>query len=221
MAERTPEVPVINELHVDNYELMTRLKPSLTSFFSVYVSSSTFGNVSSGDINILAYEAVLPGTSFELGQVFGDRQGITEPYPTKRVYPPIDVSFYINSDYKVITFFENWFQNIFEFKSGDTGSRYGRFNYPSDYKKEIVITKFERDYRTPIGRLKDKGTAGVPKITTKCTYTLKNAFPSNIISIPVSYSQADILRTTITFNYDFYSYNKVDIPEEPQLPSPI
>lgn len=206
----------VNQLHIDSDKLIRKFNPSLTSYFSVFISNSNFGDVSSDDINIFAYEAVLPGTSFELGQVFGDRQGITEPYANKRVYPPIDVSFYINADYKVSTFFENWMQSICKTKGEESNgsrneldNRYARFNYPVTYKKEVVITKFERDYRDSNARLSTKGDAGVPNIKTKCTYTLKNAFPSNIISIPVSYSQADILRTTITFNYDFYSYQNV------------
>lgn len=203
----------VNQLHIDTIELMTRMSPSLTSFFSVYIDKEYGGVKSSVDVNFLAYEAVLPGTSFELGQVFGDRQGITEQYPTKRVYPPIDVSFYVNVNgsqpYPVITFFENWMQKIFELKGTDKNIRYGRFNYPSTYETDIVITKFERDYRDKSRRLLDKGTAGVPQINKKCTYTLRDAYPTNIISLPVSYSQADVLRTTITFNYDFYSYEDV------------
>jgi hypothetical protein len=67
-----------------------------------------------------------------------------------------------------------------------------------------LITKFERDFREKSERLK-KG--GIVRVGNKITYNLKNAFPVNIISLPVSYSQTDILRTTITFNYDFYTYN--------------
>lgn len=209
---------VPNQLHIDTTKLLKRMSPSLTSFFSVHINGS-YGGVSSSDVNFLAYEAVLPGTSFELGQVFGDRQGITEQYPTKRVYPPIDVSFYVNvkssipefpdKPYPVITFFENWMQQIFELKGTDKNIRYGRFNYPSTYESDIIITKFERDYRDKSRRLLDKGTAGAPQIEEKCSYTLRGAYPTNIISLPVSYSQADVLRTTITFNYDFYSYRPV------------
>lgn len=208
METRTP----VNQLHIDTIDLMTRMSPSLTSFFSVYIKKKEYGEVNSSEVNFLAYEAVLPGTSFELSQVFGDMQGFTEQYPTKRVYPPIDVSFYVNVNgskpYPVITFFENWMQKIFEIK-GTGDIRYGRFNYPSTYETDIVITKFERDYRDKSRRLLDKGSAGVPEIDQKCTYTLKNAYPTNIISLPVSYSQADVLRTTITFNYDYYSYRNV------------
>lgn len=213
-----------NEFHINTLDLIKRLKPSLTSFFSVYINKA-INEISSADVNFLAYEAVLPGTSFELGQVFGDMQGFTEQYPTKRVYPPIDISFYVNVDnkkspYPVITYFENWMQEIFTIK-GNGNVRYGRFNYPKSsklddgtvipgYECDIVITKFERDYRKTIAsKLNSKGSAGVIEVDQKCTYTLRNAYPTNIISLPVSYSQSDILRTTITFNYDYYSYSNV------------
>ncbi len=200
-----------SEFHINTLDLLTRIKPSLTSFFSVYINKS-INEISSEDVNFLAYEAVLPGTSFELGQVFGDMQGFTEQYPTKRVYPPIDISFYVNVDnkktpYPVISYFEGWMQQIFEIKDGGGNKRYGRFNYPNSYECDVIITKFERDYRKTIAsKLNSKGSAGEINIDRKFTYTLKNAYPSNIISLPVSYSQSDILRTTITFNYDYYSF---------------
>jgi hypothetical protein len=40
------------------------------------------------------------------------------------------------------------------------------------------------------------------------TYTLLNAYPTNIISIPLSYEQSSVLKTTITFNYDRYIFQK-------------
>jgi hypothetical protein len=211
-----------SELHIPTVELISRLNPSLTSFFAIYINDrylrakgNLFGKAETEDVNFLAYEAVLPGTSFELGQVFGDMQGFTEQYPTKRVYPPIDISFYVNitgigTAYPVITYFENWMQSIFVNKKGTTGTRYGRFNYPDSYECDIVITKFERDLRDKNSRLNSKGNAGVVDLNQKCTYTLRNAYPTNIISLPVSYSPSDILRTTITFNYDYYSYSNVD-----------
>jgi hypothetical protein len=37
---------------------------------------------------------------------------------------------------------------------------------------------------------------------------LRNAYPTNLISVPVSYEGANILRTTVTFNYDVYAFTK-------------
>jgi hypothetical protein len=50
----------------------------------------------------------------------------------------------------------------------------------------MTITKFERDYDREL------------------TYTFVNAFPKGLTSIPVSYGPADLLKVTVTFNYDRY-----------------
>lgn len=203
------------KLFYSTRDLITQFKPSLTSYFDVYVRGSSIHSGADA-INFMAYEAVIPGSSFELGQVFGDRQGITEQYPTKRVYPPVDVSFYVDSDYKVIKFFEDWMATI-QPNLGVRGSSYAKFNYPNSYETEVIITKFEREFRDGDpkkggNRLNDSGNSGVYNEPKQIKYTLLNAYPSNVISLPLSYSQADVLRTTVTFNYDLYSVEYVNSP---------
>lgn len=190
-------------------ELITNLlELSLSSLFSVEIKDYSANEFTQAYISLLAYEAVLPGTSFQTGQIFGDRQGISETYANQRVYPPIDVSFYIKADYGTISYFENWMSDISPLSTTDSrlATSYYKFNYPSEYKKTISIVKYERDGR-PKGyenRLKPRGTSGKLVNPNSITYTLINAYPTNIISIPVSYDRSDILRTTITFNYDRY-----------------
>lgn len=194
------------KLYYSTDDIISRFKPSLSNYFDVYVSTP-FGNINNDEINFLAYEAVLPGTSYEITQVFGDRQGVTETFANKRVYPPVDVSFYIDNDYKVIRYFEEWMAKISP-NLGITGESYNKFNYPgnnkSGYKKEVIITKFEKNFREKSQKLVKGGVYDVPK--NYCTYTLRNAYPTNIISVPVSYDQASLLRTTVTFNYDVYAF---------------
>ena len=50
----------------------------------------------------------------------------------------------------------------------------------------MYITKFEKDYRRQIN------------------YQFMNAFPKSISPIPVSYGPAELLKVTVTFNYDRY-----------------
>ena len=176
--------------------------PSLTSFFSVFIVDKSSPQLANR-ISLLAYEAVLPGSSFQLGSVFGDRQGVTEQYPTKKIFPAVDVSFYVNYDYKTIDYFENWMKLISPpFDSEESPLMGYKFNYPNFYEREIIITKFEREFFEPNERLKPSPNPREPKKSIK--YHLINAFPTNIISLPVSYSPSDVLRTTITFNYDRY-----------------
>jgi hypothetical protein len=192
------------KLYYSTDELINKFKPALTSYFSVFIPGK-YGQADNDDVNFLAYEAVLPGTSLETGQVFGDRQGITEQYANKRVYPQVDVSFYVDQDYKVIEFFEQWISKISPNRgiSGNSDS-YTKFQYPDRYETNILITKFEKNFRRYGDKFSKGGVFSPPG--NKVEYTLLNAYPINIISIPVSYSQSDILRTTVTFNYDLYRY---------------
>jgi hypothetical protein len=193
------------------------LNLSLTSLYSVEIKNpgKIWTDVTAEEIGILAYEAVLPGTSFELGQVFGDRQGVTEQYPTKRTYPPVDISFYVKSDYKIILFFEKWMSEISPLKGGlsEDSSCY-KFNYPDSYELDINIVKYEKNNRDPKSALNERYSEGKTADPTSLTYSLINAYPVNIISLPVSYDQSSILKTTITFNYDRYvcQFNKGSYP---------
>jgi hypothetical protein len=195
--------------HYSTDELIKRFKPSLSNTFDVSIRTPNLkfgpsGTVNWDSIHFMAYEAVLPGTSYELGQVYGDRQGRTEQYPTKRVYPPVDVSFYVDQDYQAIRFFEAWI-NTMSSNKGTTSESYVVHSYADSYEGEVTITKYERNTR-PYGAelLSPKNSTPIPGNVIK--YTLRNAFPSNLISIPVSYDGAQILKTTVTFNYDVYFF---------------
>ena len=190
------------KLYYSTDQLVKRFKPSLSNTFDVYIKGS-FGGISNDDINFMAYEAVLPGTSYETAQVYGDRMGRIEQYPTRRIYPNVDVSFYIDQDYKVLKFFEAW-MNTISANTGDVDNSYVVYNYANSYEAEVNITKFERNFRNNKNKLVKGGVYAHP--SNMVTYTLRNAYPVNLISVPVSYDGTNILRTTVTFNYDVYNF---------------
>jgi hypothetical protein len=207
-------------LYYTTDELLSRFKPSLSNYFDVFIDA-TFGGINTdadgAPINFSAYDAVLPGTSYETTEVFGVHQGLTQTYANKRVYPPVDVSFYIDSNYTLLRFFETWMGKISP-NLGIPYNSYQKFEYPgtnggtvNGYKREVIITKFERDFREPSSRVINPPEVKNLSKTT-CTYTLRNAYPTNVISVPVSYDGANILRTTVTFNYDVYSFAKDNLP---------
>ena len=190
------------------------LNSSLTSIFSVEIKANgkQFArNISLERVNFLGYEAVLPGRSFQTGEVVNNIQGVTEKYPTLSTYPDVDVSFYITREYNTLEFFNEWMSSISPVVNKASPTGYTKFSYPDSYECNVNIVKYERDLRSKFQRLNSKGrsTASINPYTY--THTLINAYPINMISIPVSYSQSDILRTTITFNYDRYlvQQNKV------------
>lgn len=146
------------------------------------------------DLGLLCSEAILPSTAYATSEVKSNFMGVTQEFAHTRMYSDMDLTFYVDNDYKVLGFFEAWMNYI----SGagevplDSFNRgyYRRFNYPDNYKHDgIYIRKFEKNW-------KDNDTSIV--------YRLKNAFPKSMNSIPVSYGGSEIMKVSIAFNYDYY-----------------
>ena len=141
---------------------------------------------------LLCSEASLPGSSLATAEVKDNFMGIPQEFAHTRLYTDIDFTFYIDHDYNNLRFFEGWIDYI---GSGSNinqlqGNYYRRMRYPDKYKCQTMsITKFERDFKSRID------------------YLFINAFPKLVAAVPVSYGQADILRVSVSFNYDRYVVN--------------
>jgi hypothetical protein len=161
-------------------------------------------------------DASLPGASFDSSQEVGSRQGIIENFPTKRIYPPFEMTFYVDNEYKIIRLFEEWMNFInplYSYNGVVQASKKGqgdfknppdffRMRYPDTYKKIISVTKFERDfYQDGTDKLKDISTI---------TYRMIDAYPDQLNSIPVMYEGSIVTKTTVRFLYSRYviEYNK-------------
>lgn len=149
-------------------------------------------------------DATLPTSSFATGEVKTNYIGVPQEYAHTRIMPDIDFSFYVDRDYKNIMFFEAWM----DFVSGGSQmgqydeparSYYRRFNYPKHYKNEngVYITKFERNYMTDGA--------------TSITYQLISAFPKNVSIVPLSYGEAEVMKVTVTMNYDRYKVYRTNV----------
>ncbi len=141
---------------------------------------------------LLCSEASLPGSSLATAEVKDNFMGIPQEFAHTRLYTDIDFTFYVDHDYNNLRFFEGWIDYI---GSGSNinqlqGNYYRRMRYPDKYKCQTMsITKFERDFKSRID------------------YLFINAFPKLVTAVPVSYGQADILRVSVSFNYDRYVVN--------------
>ena len=68
---------------------------------------------------------------------------------------------------------------------------YRRMRYPDDYKvSSMYISKFEKN------------------LDRALTYQFINAFPKSITPVPVTYGSADLLKVSVSFNYDRYIVNR-------------
>ena len=146
----------------------------------------------SRDAGLLCSDASLPASAFATGEVKDNFMGIPQEFAHTRLYTDIDFTFYIYQDYTMLRIFEGWMDYIASGADNDgigPGQRgfYRRFKYPNDYKCDTMsITKFEKN----LGRT--------------LLYEFVNAFPKSITPIPVTYGTADLLKVTVSFNYDRY-----------------
>ena len=157
------------------------------------VDFSSFGNT----LGLLCTDASLPASTYATAEVKDNFMGVTQEFAHTRIYTDIDFTFYIDHNYKVLKFFEFWMNFVSGGGPAQTanGNSFRRFNYPKYYKNsEIYIKKFERDYLNGGER--------------SINYQFINAFPKSVTSIPVSYGPTDLLKITVTMNYDRYLYGK-------------
>ena len=198
----------LRDLSLSNqYIVEFTLGSELREFLKIfnYIKNDTSG---SQEYGLLCAEASLPGSTFATSEVKDNFLGVTQEFAHTRLYTDIDMTFYVDRKYKILELFQGWMDFISGAEGAVTSKAtansldpgfYRRFRYPDRYKTRVLIGKFERDY----------GLESKVNNFYERTYTLINAFPKSISSIPISYGPADILKITITFNYDRYIVNKI------------
>lgn len=178
------------------------------------VSCGVLGsNLQSLRYEFMCNETSLPGASLSMLEETGSRQGIVERFPNRRDFPEITMTFYVDAEYGIIRLFEEWLNFInplYNTKGrlvsgnprGGVGQfdneQFFRFRYPNTYKRDVAITKFERDIFV------NPNTKDVEKTPSMLTYKFINAFPTNLTALPVTYEGSTITKTTVSFNYDRY-----------------
>ena len=169
--------------------------------------------------DFLCSQASLPGSTFDMAEISGDRQGVLERFPIRRIYSDFDLTFYVDKEYNTIRLFEEWLNWIdplnsgFETYGGDDDGQEGfdesnsffRMRYPRSYKTNIDIIKFERGFwKNPNEDNKESRLQEQPILK----YKFIDAFPMNIAAIPFSYDGSTLTQVTVNFSYSRYTVSK-------------
>ena len=169
-------------------------------------NSLSLSNLDYDNINLLCSEATLPGSSLTTHEVTNDYHGVTEKMAYRRMYDEtVGLTFYVDRNYKVIELIEGWMDYITGVDNKrtykDPYASY-RMSYPSTYKRNMFLTKFEKDHFT-----RDfSETRGGSRSTSRTVldYTFVNAFPLSLTAIPVSYEDSQVLKCSVSFNFVRY-----------------
>ena len=178
------------EVFFSGFGSMRKLRGYITSR-SPRVSNSFI----SRDLGLLCNSAELPATTMATAQIEGNRMGIVEKFAHSRVYTDSSFTFYVDSDYRVLEFFELWQEFIASGSDESDGADkshlayYHRMQYPQEYKVDTIkIQKFNKDHFRSV------------------QYTFLNAFPVAVSAMPVSYDGNSVLECQVTFSYDRYFF---------------
>ena len=176
-----------------NHFLVTisSLTPEVESYIQSFSNASDFRRFLAERGGILCSDASLPTSSYATAEVKDNFMGIPQQFAHTRIYTDIDFTFYVDEKYTLLKIFEGWMEYISSgantFMEQQTKSFYRRMRYPDSYKcNSLYINKFEKDYKRTL------------------RYQFVNAFPKAMSSVPVSYGSAEILKVTVSFNYDRY-----------------
>ena len=187
----------------------------LTRFINQHTFYDKGGRGSSpgSALALFCSEAILPGSTIETAEVRGLRQGVVQNYATYRSYPDITLTWYSQQDYYTNDVFNAWMEYISPTRLAD--SRYGdstrtrrndkasfrRLKYPEFYKCSMQITSFSKNLLEKETRLEEKGS---PQFPSSITYFVENLFPTNIVASPLAYGKAELIKTSVTFKYEYY-----------------
>lgn len=131
-------------------------------------------------VSLFCEEAALPGLNIATTEhnVMGEHR----QFPYMKNYDNVSMSFYIDNDFEVKGFFDNWLRYISDDNSKIT-------NYYSDYISPTV----EIDV-LPMG-----------SETPTHTVILHEAYPKAISNIALSASSRDVAKVTISMNYKYHT----------------
>lgn len=147
-------------------------------------------------VNMLAYAANLPGVSAQVTEVRRQGFGPLERRVTGMSFNDVNITFLLDNDGKVLSFFQDWLRAIYSFSNiqGEgavdekTGGILGQVGFYDDYVGDIKLTLYD---------------SFTQKITT---YTLIDAFPGQINQIELSWRQTDeIAELQVTFYYRHFN----------------
>ena len=187
---------LIGPLAQTNHFLVTfsSLTPSVEEYLNGYSGISDIRPFLSRTAGILCNSATLPTTAYATADIRDNFMGVPQQFAHTRIYTDIDFQFYIDEDYTLLKIFEGWMEYISSGADDSTIQEdrafYRRMRYPDSYKcNTMYINKIEKNFKRTM------------------RYRFVNVFPKSMSTIPVTYGPADILKVSVSFNYDRYIVN--------------
>ena len=155
--------------------------------------TDNYGQSGDSMFSFLCDEAQLPNVQAATGTLKGRYLGEGQiNYAHTRVFTEFQLGFQCDADMTPLKYLNSWFGQIFSEIPGDGGTyenqRSTRLEYPSNYCRDIYITKSEM------------GVTGAASRESIC-YVMERAWPFAIDAVPLQFGTAQITKVTAQFYY--------------------
>ena len=148
--------------------------------------------------------ALLPGKSITTYDFIPQGFGAVHKTPTGITQDPLTLTFMMDSNHKVMKFFQLWMQEIVNTGSSFDGPLAAYKNrtdheisYKTNYRSNVIISFFSDDG------------------TSRLEYHLKDAYPVQLGSVQLGWEQNDTLaKLPVEFTYSSYTVFKDVLPTE-------
>lgn len=156
--------------------------------------------------------ATLPGFSLQSEDVRMAGYGNVQKRPYAPIFQDVPLSFFCDSDGKVLRFFHRWQQSIFNWNegtppTGETASQLSRndVGYPKEYFGTVEIIHYD-DTGSPSGRSSSQSQEnGIIK------YTLNQAYPISVGDVQMNWGMDDTLvRVPVTIAFTYWNAQTLD-----------
>lgn len=174
----------------------------VTNLFTVEITTAPATGFSQRDLVLYARAATLPEFDLQTEDVAHAGFGSATRKPTGMQFPILPVTFLVDKDHKIMSFFHDWTRKIVNYDrtSGPGGAANGlrpfEINYKSDYQGSLKITLFSR-------------FSG----SDSYIYEFSGAYPVNVGSISTAWDSEELLFLPVGFSYDVVKLSSLSRPK--------
>ena len=188
-------------------------------------------------LTLVCNEIQLPGVTYAATDVKSVHKGIIQKIAGTKVYNELDVSFFMDADSRALQLFRAWQDFITGARVINSKNIYEDYQVPEQGRHEAFVQQYYDTYacELDIKKLEKYTTGNIPKPVTKKrkeqleegqdaqtdkpqarpSYVeawearLYKAYPYTISSIPYSAGQAQLVKVSVGF---YYEYSQLKIP---------
>jgi len=173
----------------------------VTNLFTVEITAAPATGFSQRDLVFYARAATLPEFDITTEDIAHTGFGSATRVPTGMQFPVLPITFMVDKDHRIMSFFHDWTRKIVNYDrtGGPSGAANGlrpfEINYKSDYQGALRVTLFSRFNGSD-----------------SYIYEFSGAYPISVGNITTAWDSEELLLLPVGFSYDVVKLSSLSRP---------